>query len=249
MSSGFKVDLSNVRELLKIYTEIKTNLSTVELRDSQTKIYHKIAPFLKMAGMYVPRSREIVDGLNPTLWKINHLLTTADYFVDEIGFPSGNLPDYNEFCKYRRGSFKVFTDVFGNTFDVDHDIVDSWYEAVTSFPPKLYNEMNRQIVAELVKHQVPYEIEMDETFGGLLSFQSGVVFRLVRQSMASYDQIVKAIGELESRPVRSRRDISYMEGEVKILLTLKEMATSRPKSYHDNEFQNAVLSILELREW
>ncbi len=49
MSSGSKVDLSNVRELLKIYTEIKTNLSTVELRDKQTNLYHKIAPFMKMA--------------------------------------------------------------------------------------------------------------------------------------------------------------------------------------------------------
>ncbi len=66
--------------------------------------------------------------------------------------------------------------------------------------------------------------------------------------MASYDQIVKAIAELESSPIRSRRDITYMEGEAKILLTLKEMATSRPKSYHDHEFQNAVLSILELQK-
>jgi len=107
--------------------------------------------------------------------------------------------------------------------------------------------MNWQIVAELLKHQVPCDIDEDETFGGLLAFQSGVVFRLVKQSMASYDQIVKAIAELESRPIRSRRDITYMEGEAKILLTLKEMATSRPKFYHDHDFQNAVLSILELQ--
>jgi hypothetical protein len=176
MSSGFKVDLSNVRELLKIYTEIKTNLSTVELRDKQTNLYHKIAPFMKMAGMYVPRSREIVNGLNCASWKIDHLLTTADYFVDEVGFPYGNLPDYKEFCQHRNGSFQVFTDAFGNILDVDDDIVNSWYDDVTSFPPKFYNEMNRQIVAELVKHQVPYEIEVDETFGGLLAFQFGVVF-------------------------------------------------------------------------
>jgi hypothetical protein len=57
-----KVDLSNVRQLLKNYTEIKTNLSTVELRDSATKALHKIADFLKMAGMYVPRSKEISNG-------------------------------------------------------------------------------------------------------------------------------------------------------------------------------------------
>jgi hypothetical protein len=38
MSSVPKVDLSNVRQLLKIYTEINTNLSTVELRDSVTNI-------------------------------------------------------------------------------------------------------------------------------------------------------------------------------------------------------------------
>ncbi len=58
MASAPKVDLSNVRHLLKIYTEIKTNLSTVELRDSVTKALHKIAAFLKMAGMYAPRSRK-----------------------------------------------------------------------------------------------------------------------------------------------------------------------------------------------
>ena len=61
MSSAPKVDLSNVRQLLKIYTEIKTNLSIVELRDSVTKALHKIAAFLKMAGMYVPRSKEITN--------------------------------------------------------------------------------------------------------------------------------------------------------------------------------------------
>ncbi len=38
-----------------------------------------------------------------------------------------------------------------------------------------------------------------------------------------------------------------MVGEAKTLLTLKEMATSRPKFYHDHDFQNAVLSILELQ--
>ncbi len=98
MSSGSKVDLSNVRELLKVYTEIKTNLSTVELRDSVTKHYHKIAAFLKMAGMYVPRSKEMFNGLSRVSWKINHLLTTEDYFVDEVGFQYGNLPDYKEHC-------------------------------------------------------------------------------------------------------------------------------------------------------
>ena len=56
MASVPKVDLLNVRQLLKIYTEIKTNLSTVEVRDSVTKALYKIATFLKMAGMYVPRS-------------------------------------------------------------------------------------------------------------------------------------------------------------------------------------------------
>jgi hypothetical protein len=117
MSSGSKVDLSNVRELLRIYTEIKTNLSTVELRDFQTKIYHKIAPFMKMAGMYVPRSREMVNGsLNRASWKIDHLLTTADYFVDGAGFQYGNLPDYKEHCPHRNGLFQVFTDAFGKKF-------------------------------------------------------------------------------------------------------------------------------------
>jgi hypothetical protein len=95
MSSAPKVDLSNVRQLLKIYTEIKTNLSTVELRDSVAKAYHKIATFLKMARMYVPRSKEISNGsLNPSSWKIDHLLTTASYFVDELGFQYGKLPDH-----------------------------------------------------------------------------------------------------------------------------------------------------------
>jgi hypothetical protein len=246
MSSGPKVNLSNVRELLKVYTEIKTNLSTVELIN---KHLHKIAAFLKMAGMYVPRSKEMSNGsLSSALWKIDHLLTTADYFVDEAGFQYGNLPDYKEHCPHRNGFFPVFTDVFGIVLDVDDDTVNAWYDDVTSFPHKLYNEMNRQIVAELLKHHVPCEIDADETFGGLLAFQFGVVFRLVKQSMASYDQIVKAIAELESRPIRGRQDITYMEGEAKILLTLKEMATSCPKSYHDHDFQNAVLSILELQK-
>jgi hypothetical protein len=249
MSSAPKVDLSNIRQLLKIYTEIKTNLSTVELRDSVNKTLHKIAAFLKMGGLYVPRSKEISNGsLSSASWKIDHLLTTANYFVDEVGFQYGNLQDYKLYCPHRNGYFQVFTDVFGNVLDVDDDIVNAWYDDVTSFQPKLYNEMNLQIVAELLKHQVPCDIDEDETFGGLLAFESGVVFRLVKQSTASYDQIVKAIAELESRPIRSRRDITYMEGEAKILLTLKEMATSRPKFYHDHDFQNAVLSILELQK-
>ena len=96
MSSAPKVDLSNVRQLLKIYTEIKTNLSTVELRgDSVTKALHKIATFLKMAGMYVPRSKEISNGsFSRASLNIDHLLTTASYFVDEVGFQYGKLPDY-----------------------------------------------------------------------------------------------------------------------------------------------------------
>ncbi len=108
--------------------------------------------------------------------------------------------------------------------------------------------MNRQIVTELIKHQIPCDIDEDEIFGGLIIFQSGVVFRLVKQAMGAYDQIVKAISELESRPIRNRRDITYMEGEAKILLTLKEMSTARPKFSHDHEFQSAVLSILELQK-
>ncbi len=116
MSSGPKVDLSNTRELLKIFTEIKTSLSTLELRDKPSNTTYKVAPFLKMAGMYIPRSREMgANGLSRVLWKIDHLLTTAEYFVDEIGFPYGTLPDYKAPCEYRAGdSFSVFTDVFGN---------------------------------------------------------------------------------------------------------------------------------------
>ncbi len=62
--------------------------------------------------------------------------------------------------------------------------------------------------------------------------------------MAAHDQIIKAVSKLESRPIRTRRDITSMEGEAKILLTLKEMSTSCPKFCHDHEFQNAVLNIL-----
>ncbi len=54
MSSGPKVDLPNTRELLKIFTEIKTTLSTLELRDKANNTFHKVAHFLKMAGMYIP---------------------------------------------------------------------------------------------------------------------------------------------------------------------------------------------------
>jgi hypothetical protein len=243
MSSNPNVDLSNVR------TEIKTNLSTVELRDGVTKALYKIAAFLKMAGMYVPRSKEISNGpLSRASWKIDHLFTTASYFVDEVGFQYEKLPDYELYCPHRNGYFQVFTNVFGNVLDVDDDAVNAWYADVTSFPHKLYNELNRQVVTELLKHQVPCDIDDEEVFGRLIAFQSGVVFRLVKHSMAAYDQIVKAITELESRPIRSRRDITYMEGEAKILLTLKELSTSRPKSFHDHEFQNAVLSILELQK-
>ncbi len=38
MSSVPKVDLLNIRQLLKIYIKIKTNLSTVELRDSPARV-------------------------------------------------------------------------------------------------------------------------------------------------------------------------------------------------------------------
>ena len=112
MSSASKIDLSNVRQLLKVYLEIKTNLSTVELRDSVTKNLHKIASFLKMAGMYVPRSKELSNGsLSRASWKIDHLLTTASYFVDEVGFQYGNIPDHELYCPHRNGYFQVFTDV------------------------------------------------------------------------------------------------------------------------------------------
>ncbi len=164
MSSAPKVDLSNERQLLKIYTEIKTNLSTVELRDSYNNLF-KIASFMKLAGMYVPRSKELTNGsLSRTAWKIDHLLTTASYFVDEVGFQDGNLPDYEIYCPHRNGYFQVFTDVFGNVLDVDDDSVNAWYDDVTSFPPKLYNEMNRQIVTELGKHHIG-DFDEDETFG------------------------------------------------------------------------------------
>jgi hypothetical protein len=115
LKQSSKVDLSNAWELLKVYTEIKTNLSNWELRDKSNNSFHKVAtvaPFLKMAGMYIPRSREIVNGLNRAVWKMNHLLTTAEYFVDEVGFPYGTLPDYKEHCEYRGDLFPVFTDVF-----------------------------------------------------------------------------------------------------------------------------------------
>ncbi len=61
--------------------------------------------------------------------------------------------------------YQVFADVFGNVLDVDDDIVNAWYDDVTSFPHKLYNEMNRQIVTELLKRQIPCDFDEDETFG------------------------------------------------------------------------------------
>ena len=173
MSSNPKVDLSNVRQLLKIYTEIKTNLSIVELRDSVTKALHKIAAFLKMAGMYVPRFKEISNGsLGRASMKINRLLTTTSYFVDEVGFQYGKLPDYELYCSHRNGYYQVFTDGFGNVLDVDGDIVNAWYDDVASFPHKLYNEMNRQIVTELLKHQIPCDIDEDETLTYRFSIRS-----------------------------------------------------------------------------
>ncbi len=128
-----------------------------------------------MAGMYVPRAKEISSGsLSPSSWKIDHLLKTASYFVDEAGFPDGKLQDYQNYCPYRDDYFQVFTDVFGNVLDVDEDTVNAWYDDVTSFPPKLYNELNWQIVTELIKHQIPCDIDEDEIFGGLIIFQSGL---------------------------------------------------------------------------
>ncbi len=174
--------------------------------------------------MYVPRPnlKEIITGsLSRTSWKIDHFLTTTNYFVEEAGFPQGKLPDQERFCPYRNDFFQVFTDVFENILDVDDAIVNAWYDYVTSFPHKLYNEMNRHIVTELRKHHISCDIDEDEIFGGLIAFQTGVVYRLVKQSMAAHDQIVKAISELEARPIRTRRDITDMEGEDKTLLTLK----------------------------
>ena len=100
MSSAPKVDLSNVRQLLKVYTEIKTNLSTVELRDSVTKNLHKIAAFLKMAGMYVPRFKELSNGsLSRASWKIDHLLTTASYIWELVP-----CIDIYRYIRYSQGS-------------------------------------------------------------------------------------------------------------------------------------------------
>ncbi len=58
----------------------------------------------------------------------------------------------------------MFTDVLGNILDVNDDIVNAWYDDVTSFQHKLYNEMNRQIVTELLKHHIPCDMDEDETF-------------------------------------------------------------------------------------
>ncbi len=94
------------------------------------------------------------------------------------------------------------------------------------------------------------EINYDEPFGTLIALQNGVVFRLVKQDMAVHDHIVKAISESEVRPICTRRDIANMEGEAKILLTLKEvamsssssksyaMSCSSSKSYYDHDFSD-----------
>ncbi len=79
-----------------------------------------IAAFLMMAGMYVPRSKEITNGsLSRASWKIDHLLTTASYFVNEVGFPYGKLPDHELYCPHRNGYFQVFTEILGNILDVE----------------------------------------------------------------------------------------------------------------------------------
>ena len=249
MASTPKIDLSNIRDLLKIYQGVLDELSVIELRDPVSKTLHKIAPFLKMATMYVPRLEEIRDGtLTNILWKINHFLTTVDYFVDQAGFPEGKLPDEEVFCPSLQIKHKVFTDAFGVIQDVDDVAVIAWYDYVTTFPPKLYNEMNKHIAAELRKRHIPCDIKHDEPFGALIAFQNRVVFRLVKQTMSAQDQIAKAISELEHRPITTRNDILDIEGEANILLTLKEIAMSKPKFHYDHDFQIAVLGTLECQK-
>ena len=227
MSSNTKVaDLSNIRELLKIYTEVLNELSVIELRDPVTKQLYKIAPFLKMSSMYVPRAKEIQDG-TLTHWKIDHLLTTSDYFVEQ-GFQEGKLPDHKEFCDYRLADCQVFTNAFGEIQDPDHHTVIAWYEYVTTFPAKLYNEMNKHVAAELRKRIIPCEIKHDEPFGALIAFQR-VTFRLIKQAIAAQDQIAKALRELEQLQIHTRNDIINMEAEANILLTLKEIGMLKPK--------------------
>ena len=95
MASNTKIDhaMANARELLKTFQAIKNEFANVEVRDPQSKILYPIAPFLKMTYLYVQRTSEMVTrSLGRSAWKIDHLLTTSRYFVQEAGFPEGKLP-------------------------------------------------------------------------------------------------------------------------------------------------------------
>jgi hypothetical protein len=80
-----------------------------------------------MAGMYVPRSKEMVTGsLRRTSWKINHLLTTANYFVEEAGFPQ---LEESYRMKNKSAPAAVISSkcspTFGNILDVDDAAVNA----------------------------------------------------------------------------------------------------------------------------
>ena len=251
MTSNSKITgIANARELLKTFQAIKNDLSTMEVRDSATKKTYPIQPFLKMCYCYIPKKDEMKGkGLRKSHWKIVHFLTTADYFIDEAGFPSGKLPNHKEWCQHRGDAFTVYVNVFGEVLYVDDPDVEGMYDGLVNFPVKLYNEMNRQFALALQKHfATPLAIDDAEPFGALMAFQRHVIWRLVKQCIDAHNQIGRALSALEIIPLRSRLDVSNMEAGASVLLSFKEMSACRPKSSYDKFFFDNVLSSLEGQE-
>ncbi len=59
-------------------------------------------------------------GIHKKYWKAYHFLGTAQYSIDQAGFPSGKLPCHEEWCDYRQDACTVYVSVFGEVIQF-HD--------------------------------------------------------------------------------------------------------------------------------
>jgi hypothetical protein len=104
---------------------IKNKLSSAEVRDSATKKTYSIAPFIKMCNFHIQTNAEMTQmsngkGIHKKYWKAYHFLGTAQYSIDQAGFPSGKLPCHEEWCDYRQDACTVYVSVFGEVIQF-HD--------------------------------------------------------------------------------------------------------------------------------
>ena len=246
--------MANAKELLKIYSLITNELNSVDLKHPSTKKTYSIKPFLKLCSFHIPTAAEMSQmgngkGLNKKYWKAHHFLATAQYYVDQAGFPSGKLPCHEEWCDYRQDACTVYVSVFGEVIKFHDPIYIQWYDQIVAFPQDMYNTLNNHVTTVLQKHFAdPPAIDEEEPFGALMFFQRHVVWRLVLLCIRAYPQINKAIVELEARSIQSSDDVSKLEEEARLLLTFKEFSTSKAKFAHDHAFQQTVLAFIEAQE-